>query len=90
MALTLDAGRGKPSTCVAASSELTSAELRALMRKERNRAAAARSNEKRKLRLRKLREDVASVRRELVELNVRERILKSENSFLKKKVNLGP
>jgi hypothetical protein len=85
-----DAGRGKPSTCVAASSELTSAELRALMRKERNRAAAARSNEKRKLRLRKLREDVASVRRELVELNVRERILKSENSFLKKKVNLGP
>jgi hypothetical protein len=65
-------------------------ELRALQRRERNRAAAARSNEKRKFRLRKLREDLAKIRLEVADLAEREDALRNENIVLRTKAYATP
>lgn len=58
-------------------------ELKAELRKKRNRAAAARSNVKRKIRNEALRRDLANINRRAAELRATEKMLRQENVRLR-------
>ena len=64
-------------------SGLSDTERRQLIRKMRNREAAARSNHKRKIRHDKLKSELIDVRKKVITLRNREKYLKEENTRLR-------